>query len=184
MAGCRTIQKTPRAEAVKRPTKSRLISSRRRWRSAVMSSPPGRGTAGCLQSGRTLLFNGIKVNETRMNRPAQLELVGRKIRQLRRQRKLTQVDLAEKIGIHQSDLSRMEQGEYKVGLDTLLKILQTFDLTIGDFFEEHDEAELLFTKFRSLSANAQKEVESFIEFKRRQELDTWDDEGGDGGGDA
>jgi len=119
-----------------------------------------------------------------MNRPAQLELVGRKIRQLRRQRKLTQVDLAEKIGIHQSDLSRMEQGEYKVGLDTLLKILQTFDLTIGDFFEEHDEAELLFTKFRSLSANAQKEVESFIEFKRRQELDTWDDEGGDGGGDA
>ena len=58
-----------------------------------------------------------------MNRPAQLELVGRKIRQLRRQRKLTQVELAEKIGIHQSDLSRMEQGEYKVGLDTLLKIL-------------------------------------------------------------
>ena len=61
-----------------------------------------------------------------MNRPAQLELVGRKIRQLRRQRKLTQVELAEKIGIHQSDLSRMEQGEYKVGLDTLLKILGTF----------------------------------------------------------
>ena len=40
-----------------------------------------------------------------MNKPAQLELVGRKIRQLRRQRKLTQVELAEKIGIHQSDLS-------------------------------------------------------------------------------
>ena len=116
-----------------------------------------------------------------MNRPAQLELVGRKIRQLRRQRKLTQVELADKIGIHQSDLSRMEQGEYKVGLDTLLKILQTFDLNIGDFFEEHDEADTLYTKFRSLSTNAQKEVESFIEFKRRQELDTWDEgEGGDG----
>ena len=64
-----------------------------------------------------------------MNKPAQLELVGRKIRQLRRQRKLTQVELAERVGIHQSDLSRMEQGEYKVGLDTLLKILQT-DLRI------------------------------------------------------
>ena len=118
-----------------------------------------------------------------MNRPAQLELVGRKIRQLRRQRKLTQVELSEKIGIHQSDLSRMEQGEYKVGLDTLLKILQTFDLSIGDFFEERDEAESLYTKFRSLSDSAQKEVESFIEFKRRQEIDSWDDEGG-GGGDA
>ena len=119
-----------------------------------------------------------------MNRPAQLELVGRKIRQLRRQRKLTQVELAEKIGVHQSDLSRMEQGEYKVGLDTLLRILQTFDLSIGDFFEDQG-AETLYQKFRSLSTTAQKEVESFIEFKRRQDEETWDDDGGgSGGGDA
>jgi transcriptional regulator with XRE-family HTH domain len=117
-----------------------------------------------------------------MNRPAQLELVGRKIRQLRRQRKLTQVELAEKIGIHQSDLSRMEQGEYKVGLDTLLKVLQTFDLSIGDFFEENEGGDTLYQKFRSLSAAAQKEVESFIEFKRHQEEETWDDDGGEGGG--
>src|SRR5438477_8254859 len=151
MAGCRTIQKTPRAEAVKRPTKSRLISSRRRWRSAVMSSPPGRGTAGCLQSGRSLFFNSIKVNETRMNRPAQLELVGRKIRQLRRQRKLTQVELAEKIGIHQSDLSRMEQGEYKIGLDTLLKILGTFDLVIGALLDDTNQTQNAFDKYRTLS---------------------------------
>jgi transcriptional regulator with XRE-family HTH domain len=104
-----------------------------------------------------------------MNRPAQLELVGRKIRQLRRQRKLTQVELAEKIGVHQSDLSRMEQGEYKVGLDTLLKILQCFDLSIGDFFDETNRANNVFEKYRSLSPNAQKEVDSFIEFKRAQE---------------
>jgi len=122
-----------------------------------------------------------------MNRPAQLELVGRKIRQLRRQRKLTQVELAEKIGIHQSDLSRMEQGEYKVGLDTLLKILGTFDLSIGDFFDENDRSESVYQKFKTLSASAQKEVESFIEFKRRQEVESWDDEEGEGeggGGDA
>jgi transcriptional regulator with XRE-family HTH domain len=118
-----------------------------------------------------------------MNRPAQLELVGRKIRQLRRQRKLTQVELAERIGVHQSDLSRMEQGEYKVGLDTLLKILQTFDLSIGDFFEEQqNNEESMFDKIKTLSPSAQKEVESFIEFKRRQELG-WDDDGGAEGGD-
>ncbi len=115
-----------------------------------------------------------------MNRPAQLELVGRKIRQLRRQRKLTQVELAEKIGIHQSDLSRMEQGEYKVGLDTLLKILGTFNLGIGEFFEETNVAETAFDKFRMLSTSAQREVESFIEFKRRQEEESWDDDGGGG----
>lgn len=99
----------------------------------------------------------------------QLELVGRKIRQLRRQRKLTQVELAERIGIHQSDLSRMEQGEYKVGLDTLLKILQTFNLSIGDFFEERPNETALLNKYKSLSDEAQREVESFIEFKHAQE---------------
>lgn len=116
-----------------------------------------------------------------MNRPAQLELVGRKIRQLRRQRKLTQVELAEKIGIHQSDLSRMEQGEYKVGLDTLLKILQCFDLSIGDFFEEN-RADSVYDKFRSLTPAAQKEVESFIEFKRSQH-ESGEFEGVEGEGD-
>src|SRR5512142_2417090 len=115
-----------------------------------------------------------------MSKPAQLELVGRKIRQLRRQRKLTQVELAERIGIHQSDLSRMEQGEYKVGLDTLLKILQTFDLSIGDFFDESSRSETVIDKFKTLSPAAQKEVENFIDFKRKQE-GGWDDEGGESG---
>src|SRR5512141_296548 len=121
-----------------------------------------------------------------MNRPAQLELVGRKIRQLRRQRKLTQVELAEKIGIHQSDLSRMEQGEYKVGLDTLLKILGTFDLSIGEFFDEGNRTVTVYDKLKTLSPAAQQEVESFIACKRAQELDgSWDPDSGESeGGDV
>ena len=118
-----------------------------------------------------------------MNKASQVELVGRKIRQLRRQRKLTQVELAERIGIHQSDLSRMEQGEYKVGLDTLLKILQTFDLSIGDFFDETNRTQTVVDKLKTLSPAAQKEVESFIEFKRRQENSWDDDEGAESGED-
>src|SRR5258708_16006210 len=94
----------------------------------------------------------IEVNETPMNKPAQLELVGRKIRQLRRQRKLTQVELADRIGVHQSDLSRMEQGEYKVGLDTLLKILGTFDLSIGHFFDDWTRTDTLVPKYPSPTA--------------------------------
>ena len=104
-----------------------------------------------------------------MSKPAQIEMIGRKIRQLRRQRKLTQVELAEKIGIHQSDLSRMEQGEYKVGLDTLIRILQTFDLSIGEFFDESARDHGVIEKYKTLSPTAQKEVETFIEFKRMQE---------------
>jgi transcriptional regulator with XRE-family HTH domain len=117
--------------------------------------------------------------------PVQVQLIGRKIRQLRRQRKLTQVELAERIGVHQSDLSRMEQGEYKVGLDTLLRILQTFDLSIGDFFDESGPAETIAERVRRLSPGAQREVEDFIEFKRRQESGDFREEDGDGesGGD-
>ena len=98
----------------------------------------------------------------------QMELVGRKIRELRRERKLTQTELAERVGIHQSDLSRMEKGEYKVGLDTLLRILQTFNLGIGDFFEERPFASNIQTRYESLDEEARKEVDSFIEFKRLQ----------------
>ena len=122
-----------------------------------------------------------------MSSPRKIHLVGSRIRELRKGRRLTQTELSERIGIAQSDLSRMEQGEYKVGLDTLLKILGTFNLGIGEFFEETDNAESAFDKFRMLSTSAQREVESFIEFKRRQEEDSWDDDGGgesEGGDDA
>lgn len=100
--------------------------------------------------------------------PIQMELVGRKIRELRRERKLTQTELAERVGIHQSDLSRMEKGEYKVGLDTLIRILQTFNLGIGDFFEERPRASSILSRYESLDEEARKEVDSFIEFKRIQ----------------
>ena len=72
--------------------------------------------------------------------PRKVHLVGSRIRELRKGRHLTQTELSEKIGIAQSDLSRMEQGEYKVGLDTLFKILQVFDLKMGEFFGETEQA--------------------------------------------
>ena len=79
----------------------------------------------------------------------------------------------------------MEQGEYKVGLDTLLKVLATFDLSIGDFFEEGNRTETVIEKYKTLSPSAQREVDSFIEFKRKQEEGSWDsDDGDEGGGDV
>lgn len=102
----------------------------------------------------------------------QVELVGRKIRQLRKQHKLTQTELAGRIGIHQSDLSRMEKGEYRVSLDTLFRILAEFDMGIGEFFDEiartsfspHDVK--LVRDIKSLPKPDQKEVEAFIDFKK------------------
>jgi transcriptional regulator with XRE-family HTH domain len=102
----------------------------------------------------------------------QVELVGRKIRRLRKERKLTQNELASRIGIQQSDLSRMEKGEYRVSLDTLFKILAEFDISIGEFFDEMAKDTFtpqdvtLVREFRSLDREDQDEVRDFIQWKR------------------
>jgi len=104
----------------------------------------------------------------------QVQLVGRKIRELRKEHKLTQVELSARLGIQQSDLSRMEQGEYRVSLDTLFRILAEFKMSIGEFFEGVAQESItprdvqLVQEFNSLSRDAQREVEDFIAFKRVQ----------------
>ena len=106
--------------------------------------------------------------------PRKVALVGSRIRELRKGRRLTQTELSEKIGVAQSDLSRMEQGEYKVGLDTLFKILQVFDLKMGEFFGETEtpeerQARDLMTEFKTLSDEARQEIRDFVQFKKLQE---------------
>lgn len=104
----------------------------------------------------------------------QVQLVGPKIRQLRKERKLTQTELASRIGIQQSDLSRMEKGEYRVSLDTLFKILAVFNVSISEFFDDVNKESLtprdvqVVRDLKKLSGNARREVEEFIAFKRGQ----------------
>jgi transcriptional regulator with XRE-family HTH domain len=102
----------------------------------------------------------------------QIQLVGRKIRELRKEHKLTQVELSQRLGIQQSDLSRMEQGEYRVSLDTLFRILAEFQMSIGEFFDELAQESItprdvrLVQQFNALPDEAQREVEDFIAFKQ------------------
>ncbi len=107
-----------------------------------------------------------------IHRIRQIQLIGPKIKQLRKEHRLTQTELASRINIQQSDLSRMEKGEYRVSLDTLFRILAEFNLSIGEFFEELDqdnpaaqEAKLM-NDIQRLSPEARREVEAFIAFKR------------------
>ena len=105
----------------------------------------------------------------------QVQLVGRKIRELRKEHKLTQVELSSRLGIQQSDLSRMEKGEYRVSLDTLFRILAEFKVSIGEFFEGVAKESItprdvqLVQSFNALSEDVQREVEEFIAFKRSKE---------------
>ena len=114
----------------------------------------------------------------RAPRRRQTIFVGSKIRQLRKDRGLTQAELSHRIGVQQSDLCRMENGEYKVSLDTLFKILGVFGMEIGEFFREESavlpptdrEAEIL-RLLRSLDDAAQDDILDLLRFKaaRRQE---------------
>jgi transcriptional regulator with XRE-family HTH domain len=107
--------------------------------------------------------------------------IGDRLRELRRERGLTQAELARQIGIQQSDLSRMEKGEYRVSLDNLFKILGVFDLDLADFFGEkaatseqvqqplsRQDMKVLHL-LRELSPEGRAEVQEFLEFKLRKE---------------
>lgn len=50
--------------------------------------------------------------------------VGRRIAELRKQKGLTQQDIAERTGIQRNHISRIESGKYSVGLDTLQSIAE------------------------------------------------------------
>jgi transcriptional regulator with XRE-family HTH domain len=112
--------------------------------------------------------------------PTASAAVGQRIRHYRLERNLTQTELARQIGIQQSDLSRMEQGEYRVPLDALFKILRAFEVSFGEFFGDLSQGRLtsresaLLQSFRSLSRAAQQEVLDFIDFKLARGEDTGD----------
>jgi transcriptional regulator with XRE-family HTH domain len=110
----------------------------------------------------------------------QVAAVGSRLRKLRKERRLTQAELARQIGIQQSDLSRMEQGEYRVSLDNLFKILAVFDLELAEFFGTQSKPSgaqqplsqqdmQLLHMLRELSPAARAEVQEFLEFKLRRE---------------
>lgn len=111
---------------------------------------------------------------TKPSKIRQVELVGRKIRQLRKEHELTQTELSSRIGIQQSDLSRMEKGEYRVSLDNLFKLLAEFGMSIGEFFDDIAKDSVsprdlqILKEFKQLDEESRQEVEDFIAFKRSQ----------------
>jgi len=110
----------------------------------------------------------------------QVATIGGRLRRLRKERNLTQAELARQIGIQQSDLSRMEKGEYRVSLDNLFKILSVFDVQVAEFFGakpapqaagqrplSHEDMQLLHM-LRELGPEEREEVQQFVEFKVRR----------------
>jgi transcriptional regulator with XRE-family HTH domain len=138
----------------------------------------------CALSRRGMVHGG-RVQGKPMNRKVQpspeIASIGARLRRLRKERQLTQCDLARQIGIQQSDLSRMEQGEYRVSLDNLVKILSVFDLDVAQFFRPQAEPAPVHQALssqdmqtmqllRQLSPQGRQEVQEYLEFKLRREV--------------
>ncbi|SDZ64657.1 Transcriptional regulator, contains XRE-family HTH domain [Evansella caseinilytica] len=104
------------------------------------------------------------------------KLIGERIREIRREKKLTMEAVAAKVGLSQSMLSHIENGQSNPSLDTLWKLSNVFEVPVFYFFKNlnHQAVEIKrFTeadyfsmlhpnvKYRLLSSNVSKKIEVF-----------------------
>lgn len=68
-----------------------------------------------------------------LNMELDKKIVAQVIQDTRRKVGLKQSELAEKIGISEKHLSKIETGKNYPALDTFLKIIDTLNLSLGDF---------------------------------------------------
>ncbi|WP_181217266.1 helix-turn-helix domain-containing protein [Bacillus subtilis] len=113
-----------------------------------------------------------------MKNNAVAKLVGRKLRKIRDKRNYSQRQLAEKLGVSDSYLSKVEKGQ-PVSLKLLERIADILNVHISYFFIEDDELnefsdaqkELLFEPDLSLD-----KIKEKFEFIKYQDKEVTDDE--------
>lgn len=68
-------------------------------------------------------------------------VLGERIRRLRQERRWTQVELAEKLGVHQKQISAYERDVHAPSVDVLIKMAEVFDVTLDHLaFESRGKA--------------------------------------------
>jgi transcriptional regulator with XRE-family HTH domain len=66
-------------------------------------------------------------------------LFGAFIKELRNNRKMTQPELADKIGNNFQNISALERGEYTITIFTAYKIALAFEISISTLFKDYEE---------------------------------------------
>ncbi len=66
------------------------------------------------------------------------KFIGQKIKQQRKRLKLTQFELAEKVGIHEKQLSRIEAGLHYPSLENFIRILRVLKINLREFEEKKE----------------------------------------------
>lgn len=82
-----------------------------------------------------VLFSKHRLDNKAMRKNAKLpRTLGTKIQKIRRTRHLTQIELAEKVGISSTYLGFIEQGRYAPSLEVLEKIAKRLGVRVKDIF--------------------------------------------------
>lgn len=64
-----------------------------------------------------------------------LRIFGKRVKELRLERNLTQSELAEIIGLSTNFIGMVERGERNTSVDKIFKIAQAFNISLAKFFE-------------------------------------------------
>jgi transcriptional regulator with XRE-family HTH domain len=105
-----------------------------------------------------------------------LTAIGDRLRLLRKQQALSQREVADAIGLPQSNLSRIENGKQRLNLTVLARILAIYQTSIQDFFAREDESRRsgeaitsrerqLVESFRRLTPEDRREVDAFVDYR-------------------
>ena len=89
---------------------------------------------------------------------------GRRLRELRKARKLSQEQLGELAALHPKFVGELERGDSDVRLTTLLKLCKAFDLQPADFFT------VMFAK-GPLPPEARQAIDEVLRMSRKKDLE-------------
>lgn len=64
----------------------------------------------------------------------ELKAFGRRVKELRIERDLTQSELAEKVGLSNNFIGMVERGERNTSVDKIFKLAKAFDIKLAQFF--------------------------------------------------
>jgi y4mF family transcriptional regulator len=70
-----------------------------------------------------------------MSNKTDLLRFGNRVRQLRKERKLTQSKLAELIGLSTNFIGMIERGERNTTVDKIFKLAEAFNISLSEFFK-------------------------------------------------
>lgn len=107
------------------------------------------------------------------------EFLNNNIKYLRNINKLSQQELADKVGIDRSTISRIENNEIETTIPIAEKLAKNLNVSFSDLVSrdltsetpKFDELEILFNKNKDILTNDDKEMIKFMIEKRKKEID-------------